>query len=341
MRVLHISEAMGGGISTALLSYVRSTPEIDHSLMCAERTAHSTGVDMEQYFTSVSTTSARSFAKPSLITEKVESTKPDIVHAHSSWAGLATRIARKRNMPPIVYSPHCYFHERTDVPEVARKLAERLEKSLGNRTALVAAVSPHEASIARGLGTPALFVPNIVQSTELTASLKNNSKPLIVTVGRIAPQKDPLFFARTARMVKTKIACDFVWLGDGPPGLRASIEAEGVVVSGWLPHAQVLRRMAESDLYLHTAAWEGNPMSLLEAADMDLPTIARSIPSLSSLGFPVGLTNVRAVANEIVKAFSLHTEYRRSKYRAAYISPTDHHSQGAALRHVYSAALGS
>ena len=54
----------------------------------------------------------------------------------------------------------------------------------------------------------------------------------------------------------------------------------------WLPRQAALDRLATADVYVHTAAWEGCPVSVLEAAALDLPIVARRIPALEALGVP-------------------------------------------------------
>ncbi len=109
----------------------------------------------------------------------------------------------------------------------------------------------------------------------------------ILTIGRVAPQKDPQFLAEViARVNAQRRGIRWVWVGDGDGRHRKPLEEQRVEITGWLPRRQVLARLQKADLYVHTAAWEGNPMSLLEAAALGVPTVARSIPALTSLGYP-------------------------------------------------------
>jgi glycosyltransferase involved in cell wall biosynthesis len=73
-----------------------------------------------------------------------------------------------------------------------------------------------------------------------------------------------------------------------------------VHVTGWLPRADALSLLATAHVYLHTAAWEGSPITLLEAADLRVPVVARSIPALDSLGYDPSLRDPAAVAHRIV-----------------------------------------
>src|SRR4051812_5274094 len=109
--VWHVTEAMGGGISTAIHQFVGSTPQYDHHLVCALRPQHQTGEDGG--FTSV-----RYSRRPGplglarLCAGPLDLPKPDIIHAHSTWSGLVTRVLLARHRAHIVYSPHAYYFER-------------------------------------------------------------------------------------------------------------------------------------------------------------------------------------------------------------------------------------
>ena len=46
----------------------------------------------------------------------------------------------------------------------------------------------------------------------------------------------------------------------------------------------MLRELANAHAYVHTAAWEGNPVTVLEAASVGLPIVARDIPPVRHAG---------------------------------------------------------
>ncbi|MDI9915073.1 glycosyltransferase [Rhodococcus sp. IEGM 1379] len=107
----------------------------------------------------------------------------------------------------------------------------------------------------------------------------------VVMVGRISAQKDPGFYASAARAARSNVR--WTWVGDGDAVMRSDLEQAGVTVTGWLPNAQVRQHLARADLYLHSARWEGAPVTLLEAAAVGTPVLARGIAELEGLGFPL------------------------------------------------------
>jgi glycosyltransferase involved in cell wall biosynthesis len=92
-------------------------------------------------------------------------------------------------------------------------------------------------------------------------------KNVIITVGQIRTQKDPLRFAAICAMAKAnKLSYEFVWVGDGDDiALKNALINSGVNVLGWKTPVEVKYLLSESKVYLSTALWEGLPVSPIEA----------------------------------------------------------------------------
>lgn len=303
-RVLHISEAMAGGVEAAVLEYVRSSPGRDHYIAFSRRGGYRTG-DLESAgFVVARELHGNPFWLWQGFRRMIDEVQPDIVHLHSAWAGLLGRINVRRPTYRVVYSPHSYYFDRLDIPPVTRWAARMMERTLASRTDAVAAVSPFEAEQAERMGANAVYVPNVVRiDPELTDRARSElSVPATVTaVGRLSAQKDPDFFIAVKRACDAKgAAFSWVWLGGGDDDLDHRVRAAGVEVSGWLPRDAAIRRLADTDIYVHTAAWEGSPISLLEVAAMRIPRIVRSIDATVSLGYPAGLSTPEQVAAALI-----------------------------------------
>ncbi|WP_432549506.1 glycosyltransferase family 4 protein [Kineococcus esterisolvens] len=160
-------------------------------------------------------------------------------------------------------------------------------------TAGVAAVSPREAALAGRLGVRRVtYVPQVVSlprwvldERAALSEQPGERAPRYVTAGRICAQKDPGFFAETAReLLRSRPDAEVVWLGGGTPEDEERLRSIGVRVTGWIERATLLGELARADVYVHTAAWEGSPMTVLEAAELGVPVVARRIAALESLG---------------------------------------------------------
>jgi glycosyltransferase involved in cell wall biosynthesis len=304
--VWHVTEAMGGGLETAINHFVRSTPECSHHLVGARRPQHRTGE--ASLFTS-----ARYSSRPGpwglarLLLRPLDLPAPDVVHAHSAWAGLIARVMLMRYRAHMVYSPHAYYFERTDISPVVRWAVTGLERFLARLTRGVVAVSPHEAALAVGMGTLAWFVPNVAELTDAgyqprpVGRSATGRRPRLVTVGRVEPQKDPRFFAATVRALQEMgLDADVVWVGAGDPELEEVLTASGVRLTGWVDRETALDEVRSADVYVHTAAWEGNPLTVLEAEALGRPVAVRSIPAMVSLGHPAEDDTPQRLAERIL-----------------------------------------
>lgn len=308
-RVLHVTESLGGGVATALAAFAKNSPESEHHLFASVRPSAAVEMDLAQYFRSVTFLKSGWIGGSLKLWKHFRLIRPDYVHLHSSFAGAFGRLIplpRSR----IIYTPHCFGFEREDLSGMARSFFRYCERILSIRAHTLAAISPREAQLGREMHFKCvIYVPNSSLSVRRSCRtiITGAAQPLrVIGVGRLCAQKGSDFFAALAR--KT-LAHDrrvqFKWIGDGDPDMKMRLQASGVEVAGWLSHAETLASLAESHVYLHTAAWEGAPISVIEAATVGTPILARDIPSLRSLGTP----NLLAAPEEFAKRLMDFCEY--------------------------------
>ncbi|MER6731110.1 glycosyltransferase family 4 protein [Streptomyces puniciscabiei] len=299
--VLHVAEAWGGGVQTAVSDYVRSVPEVRHLLLMSERPGCQVA-DTDALFDGVWRMPPGHVARIREVGRLFRELRPDVVHAHSSLAGGYVRLAPAVPTDRIVYTPHCYAMERGDLARYAAAAVQAVECVLSRRTGTVAGVSPREVELARSLRKRqrAVHVPNLVPHREAATAVPPwpGTEPgvgtgdgdglpprTVAAVGRLCRQKDPGFFAEAAAEGRRLMpSSNWFWLGGGESAHRARLERAGVTVTGWLDHRCLQRLLAQADVYAHTALWEGAPMTLLEAVGLGRPVVARRIPALESLG---------------------------------------------------------
>ena len=139
MHIVHVAESFGGGVMTAVFSYARSLPEYDHSIVYSgRRLEFDTGEDPTNVFAHSVRLPDRLRGFFRRLPSAVKQIQPDVVHAHSSWAGLGTRVSPTIGRYPIVYSPHCFYFDRTDIRGSQRYAIRATEKRLAQRTAVMA-----------------------------------------------------------------------------------------------------------------------------------------------------------------------------------------------------------
>lgn len=314
LRVLHLSEAYGGGIASAISDYVERTPDLEHVLLVAHRRGKvSIGDQLPGLRCLRLRTSLRGAVAD--IRSIVRMERIDIVHAHSSYAGLYARLALSPRRLPLVYSPHCFAFERTDLPQPMRLVLRSLERLLALRTTAFVAVGHRERDVIERIGRhrPTITVPHLPPAVRPVPS--RPAGPLTVgAVGRLCSQKDPKFFGRVVAEIRARhpeVELRWKWIGGGDDRVAGELEGLGVEVTRWMPRSKVLEELAELDLCLLTSAWEGFPFSVIEAAAHHIPVLARSIPALTQENFPNLAHSTTEMADTIARAARSELEYDR------------------------------
>lgn len=78
--------------------------------------------------------------------------------------------------------------------------------------------------------------------------------------------------------------------------MARELAENGIQVTGWLPRAQLLTELAGSDVYLHSAAWEGFPLAVLEADALRIATVLRDIPAFEDSDLPLRISSPEELA---------------------------------------------
>nr|WP_280530195.1 glycosyltransferase [Nocardioides dongkuii] len=270
-----------------------------------------------------------------------------IIHAHSSFGGLYARLAALTARNPVVYTPHCYGFERADLKKAARAAVYAAEWVMARRTTVVAGCSPHEASLAtklRPAGT-AVFVPNLGPQTAHRTGLSRAERPLaprLVGAGRTVQQKDPEFFCTAVNALRSSgVTVDATWIGGGDAKVEAMLRQADVQVTGWLDREEAIAAFANADVYLHSAAWEGFPIAVLEAAAYGVPTVVRSLDCFQDYDFPFVLSDPREIAEVWPQIFTEDGVERAHDFMTRLLRRHTPDEQARALRASYRAVAAA
>jgi glycosyltransferase involved in cell wall biosynthesis len=252
----------------------------------------------------------------------------DVVHAHGYRAGMAALRDRSQLRPLVVT-----WHNAVIAPG-PRGLVMRLGQRLVARGAdLTLGASSDLVDLAKSLGArraelapvaaPALSAAT-ASPEEVRAALGLTDQPLVLTVGRLAPQKDyPTLLSVAARVHESTPEAAFVVVGDGPlrDNLQARIDAEQLPVRLLGHRSDVAALLGAADVFLLTSHWEARALVIQEAMQLGVPVVATAVggvPELvedsAVLAFPGdadGLADgVRAVLAEPATANAMRTRAR-------------------------------
>jgi glycosyltransferase involved in cell wall biosynthesis len=205
----------------------------------------------------------------------VEAVRPDLVHLHSSKAGLAGRLALRGRLP-TVFQPNGWSYLAATGALRATVLAwERYATRWAHRLVHVSQWERDDAE-RQGIRGRAVVVPNGVDVEAFAAQddgarawaraeLGLGSAPVAVCVGRLCRQKgQDVLLAAWPRVRAAVPDARLVLVGDGPdrPALAAAAPA-GVAFAG--AAADPRRWYAAADVVVLPSRWEGLSLVQLEA----------------------------------------------------------------------------
>lgn len=264
--------------------------------------------------------------------------RPDIVHTHSSKAGILGRVAAYLAGVPVILHTYHGFGFTPEQRGFVRRGFVGVEKFCGwLSTHLVFVSSTNRAEARqRGIG---LRTPNSLIRSGIPIHLETHAgthyrgqekrKPgramreklkipenawVVITVGNFKPQKNMLDAARVAERVLL-LAPDihFLLVGDGDE--RETVKrfvderslGDRVHLLGWLKRRDDVRNaMHWSRCFLLTSLWEGLPRALVEAFAAKLPAVCYAVDGVSDIlkdgetGFEVPPRDIERAAEKVL-----------------------------------------
>lgn len=286
-KIMHIVEAFGGGVFTYIVNLSNElAAEFDIYIVYALRPQtppeYKNYFDKKIHLIEVSSLSreinlVKDFKAFKYIRSIIKSINPDIIHLHSSKAGVLGRWAANGKNFSVFYTPHGYSFLMRD-KGIKRVLYYIIEKLCARRHCTTIACGKSEYLIAVKLSRNACYVENGINVDEIQRILEKTKRKktdclTVYTLGRICEQKNPILFNSIAEQLSD---VDFIWIGDGE--LRHCLTADNIYVTGWMERPAALEEAANADIFLLTSLWEGLPMALLEAMYLDKICIVSNIP---------------------------------------------------------------
>lgn len=295
MKIIHITEALGGGVAHSLSQLTKAQAADGHQVVVIHSVRPDTPVvllpglypapiDRRVMPMVTAISPVADLRALGQIYALMKAEDPDVIHLHSSKAGvlgrLAALLAGKRNK--VFYSPRGFAFLREDVSPKKQQLFLNLERFASKLGGTVIGCSGTEADLARAkLGhVRTCLVENSVDLSAVPAAAGSaNGLVRVVTSGRICYQKAPWRF-RDIAVGCADLPAEFVWLGDG--NLRTDLMVDGALpahmdISGWQPRAGVYASLAAADVFVLPSLWEGMPLALIEAQAAGLPAVVSDV----------------------------------------------------------------
>ncbi len=241
----------------------------------------------------------------------IQQIKPDIIHAHSSKAGVVARVAGWICKVPVVFTAHGWgFTPGT--PNKRRMVALIAEKLLASLTTKLICVSENDRQLALSLGVGNKNSLKVVRyginNIPVTSANPSQQPPRLIMVARFNEQKDQTTLLKAIAQLKdNSIHLDLVGSGPSLESCKALAKSLGIEnqVSFLGDRRDVPDLLAQSQIFILSTHYEGLPISILEAMRAGLPVVATSVNGIpeevvdGKTGFLAPRQDVQALADAL------------------------------------------
>jgi glycosyltransferase involved in cell wall biosynthesis len=310
LRVLHVITRMivGGAQENTMLSCALIDPERYESTLL---TGPETGVEGELHSESIAR-GVTLWVEPSLVrrlspwhdlvatirlTRIMRRGRFDIVHTHSSKAGIVGRIAAwLARVPVVIHTVHGWGFNRHQPPHIyalyvgLERFCARLSPVL-----IVVGIPNRDEGLALGIGRPGQYrlirsgieiesyrdVTLSREAARARLSLPDDAF-VIGSIGRLGEQKSPLdLFRAFVRVAAARPETHLVYVGDGPQRGELVTAIRDAGLAGRV-HLTGLRRdvpelLRAFDVFALASRWEGLPRVFPQAMAAGLPIVATRV----------------------------------------------------------------
>jgi len=315
MKIGQVLTSSTGGIGRHAASVVLRLVRLGHQVRvcCPPETARTHGLDS-------------SGAEVLPLTAIGRLAAADVIHAHGYKAGaLAVPVARLRGTPLVVSWHNAVLGSSRQAVVgrmLQRLLARTADVTLAASSDLVAEARRYGARDAR-LGPVAapLLPPSATSREACRGELGlDPADIMIITVSRLAPQKNLGAVLDIARLVRDHPELQFVIVGEGP--LRAALEARVLADRSQVrllgQREDVASLLAAADIALLTSTWEARALVAQEALLAGVPLVSTRVGGIEELvGNAAVLIEPGDVAAAVRELLALATDPdRRAKLAA-------------------------
>jgi glycosyltransferase involved in cell wall biosynthesis len=322
LSVLHVSQPTDGGVGVVAGRLVRDQVGRGWSVTVAcpldanlAAGARRDGADVMEW-AAVREPGVRLGDEMRSLTRVIREVHPDVVHLHSSKAGLAGRLALRRRLP-TVFQPHGWSF--LAVGSKAKPVVAGWERWGARWTDAVVCVSDGERHLGAQQGVRANFVviPNGVMVEAFgeqavgsragaRALLGLPPGPLAVCVGRLHEAKGQDLLLRAWADVESAVPeANLVLVGDGPDRAALEVVARPSVRFAGSTES-VAQYMVAADVVVVPSRWEaGASLATVEAMASGRSVVANDVAGMGEALLPeagavVAVGDLRALADAVV-----------------------------------------
>ncbi|AUU07083.1 hypothetical protein B1209_08280 [Raoultella planticola] len=322
-KVLHVAETARGGVATVIRQLLKND---DVDSYCLLPDTHCKDV-MEVPDLSIYTFKRKKRGMLSLINLSIQYLKllkkidPDIIHIHSSFAGVVCRLINilvKKKDIKVVYCPHA-FAFIMDVKGSMNKVFLFIEKMLQPYANIIICTSKYEKKSAIKFGLKEYNLEVVYNGVEDPQDVSDASSPYqsnftnILFVGRFDHQKGFDLVEKLSHLVKdnTKITV----IGDAVRDSAKKKEdgISSIIYKNWMSTTEIAPFFYYADFLFMPSRWESFGLVAVEAQSYGLPVVASNCSSLPEVVID-DITGYLFKKDDITEAWDIISSVEKSEW---------------------------
>ena len=294
MKILHVGEYVNGGVATylrTLLSGLQKYDDVENYLLISKYKSQQgwENITKKVFYYKYKRSIFNIFLAIKQIHAVIEDVNPDIIHVHSTWAGLFVRLPylfRKRKSK-IIYQSHGWAF-LMDTSNYKKNIYALVEKILSIPTDKIINISNYEQNQAIEYGlnkNKMVMIYNGVEDKINKSNLKlnwDNNKINLLFVGRLDRQKGLDLFLDVYDKMKLKNIHLYV-IGTSVLDNNLPKSTEYVTYLGWVDNKDIDVYYQTCDAVIMPSRWEGFGLVAVEAMRNLKPVIASNVGALPEL----------------------------------------------------------
>lgn len=332
VKVVHITQATIGGVEEYIKLFLSNFDKnkYEMELICPgdgllRREAEELGVKVNIIDMTREISLIDDYKAYKKLKKVISEINPDIVHIHSSKAGILARLAIRKLKIPCVYNAHGWSFSMK-CSEAKKQIYASAEKVCAKYTDMIVNISTYEQNLAleyKVANSQKMTV--IYNGIDLNKYSRGYSRNEILSklgipenayvigmVGRITEQKSPQTFISIAKEISNIFEnAYFILVGDGDliEEIQRSIEEkqlkDKVIITGWTN--EVAKYISTFDVAILTSKWEGFGLVLAEYMASGKPIVASNVGGIPNVishnhnGILIEPNDVEGFINAIIK----------------------------------------
>lgn len=294
MKILHVGEYVNGGVATylrTLLNRLQKYNDIENYLLISEYKSQKNwdNITKKVFYYKYKRSIFNIFSAIKQIHEVIEEVNPDIIHVHSTWAGLFVRLPylfRKRKAK-IIYQSHGWAF-LMDTSKYKKNIYALVERILSMPTDKIINISNYEQNQAIKYGlnkNKMIMIYNGVEDKVNKSNLKLNwdkNKINLLFVGRLDKQKGLDLFLDVYDKMKLENIHLYV-IGTSVLDNNLPQNTKYVTYLGWVDSKDIDEYYQACDAVIMPSRWEGFGLVAIEAMRNSKPVIASNMGALPEL----------------------------------------------------------